>query len=100
MTPDDFAVVTSRTVPQQRAPIRRGHALVGRADILQQERHARERALGNAIPCPLARHVEHGRDDRVEILGPLDRLDDCVHEFDRMHVSLADQFRKVDGVTV
>ena len=100
MAPDDFAVVGSWTVPQQCAPIRCGHARVGRADIFQEERHARERALGNAVPGPLAGHFEHRRDDRVEIRGPLDRLDDCIDEFDRMHVPLAYQFREVEGVTV
>ena len=70
-----------------------------RAEVLQQERHARQRALGErtsgGLPGPLVQRRHDGVEPRVQRLDSLDR---GVDELERRNLAAPDQVRLAEGV--
>ena len=73
----------------------------GDAEILDQERHARERTVGRARPGRRAGFVVGLVDDGVERrIVPLDALDRRLDRLDRRHLARRDQAGETDAVMI
>ena len=98
---NDLAVVIGRHLAQQSCAVRSRDARVGRPNVLEQIGDSAKRTLGRPSLGCLAGQLEHRSIDRVEVgLRSLDRGDRDVDEFQRLRLTLANQFRQSDGVAV